>query len=263
MERRKFITKAVSFSALIAFHLQAQSCGQVLKRTKSNETKIGRFPEITLSTSKLKEQYEYYSNVLEFKVINKTASQFSIEIGESILRFKEVKDGSEPFYHFAINIPTNKYLQAQKWLAARTPVLMTEETEGGILYFDFWDAHAMYFKDPAGNIGELIARHTLSNEREGAFGMSDMLYISEIGTPVEDPQLLSAELKSSYGLDTYGGSMFVGDETGMFVIPPINRLWFPENIQKAAVYPTEILISDKGKSDFKFLDYPYTIKTKK
>jgi catechol 2,3-dioxygenase-like lactoylglutathione lyase family enzyme len=262
MNRRKFITKGLSFSALIALHLEIQSCGQLLKPAKSNTAKKSRFPEITLSTSKLEEQYEYYSKVLEFKIIKKTSNEFSIEIGESILKFIEVKDGSEPFYHFAINIPTNKYLKAQKWLASRTPVLMNEETGGGILYFDFWDAHAMYFKDPAGNIGELIARHTLSNEREGEFGISDMLYISEIGTPVEDPKLFAEELKSSYGLDAYGESMFIGDETGMFVIPPTNRLWFPENIQRAGVYPTEIVISDKGKSDFKFLDYPYKIKTK-
>ena len=117
----------------------------------------------------------------------------------------------------------------------------------------------MYFKDPSGNIGELIARHTLDNDREGEFGLSDLLYVSEIGTPVQDPDNLAVELKSNYGLGTLGESMFIGDEYGVFVAVPIERNWFPEFTQEAKVYPTEIYLSGVGPKEFKYKDYPYKI----
>ena len=91
----------------------------------------------------------------------------------------------------------------------------------------------------------------------------DLLCISEIGTPVESPSDFAAELKSAYGLEAYGEDMFVGDENGLFVIPPIDRPWYPENTQKAKAYRTDITISDKGKGQYEYKNYPYKIKRKK
>lgn len=260
MERRKFLRNTISFTALIAFHFKAQALSS--KQPKLNTTGGCRFKEITLYTSQLDDQFDFYSTVLGFPVISKDDTQFTLRIGESTLQFKAVVDGTEPFYHYAINIPSNKYNKAIKWLAKKTPLLSDAGGDGELFYFDFWDAHAMYFKDPAGNIGELIARHTLKNDKDGEFGISDLLYISEIGTPVENPADLAAELKAAYDLNTFGGTMFIGDEMGLFVVPPIDRLWYPENSQKAAIYPTDIYITDKGKKEFQYKNYPYKIKQK-
>lgn len=261
MERRKFIQNSLSFAALLAFHKEA------LAQFAPPEKKAGlgkyRFPEVTLYTSKLEEQHQFYSKVLGFTIIEKTSTQFSMDIGESVMIFKEIKDGSEPFYHYAINIPTNKYKEAQKWLAKRTPLLQGPGNDGDLFYFGFWDAHAMYFKDPAGNIGEFISRHTLENDREGDFDTSHLLGISEIGTPVNNPADLASELKSEFGLEPYVESMFIGDENGMFVAVPTNRPWYPENKQIAKVHPTELVILDKGKENYKYKTYPYTIRQKK
>lgn len=260
MERRKFLRNVISFSALIAFHFKAQALSS--KQPKSKITGACRFKEMTLYTSKLGEQLDFYSTVLGFPIISKDATQFTMKIGESTLQFKAVEDGTEPFYHYAINIPSNKHKKAKKWLAQKTPLLLNSYNGEDLFYFDFWDAHAMYFRDPAGNIGELIARHTLKNDRDGEFGISDLLYISEIGTPVENPSDFAAELKAAYGLDTFGETMFVGDEMGLFVVPPVDRLWYPDYIQKAAVYPADISITDPGKKEFQYKDYPYQIKQK-
>ncbi len=259
MKRKKFIKHTLSFTALIALHKTAQSFSYCENATTMSNSRKVRFTKITLYTSKIKEQLHFYSTILEFPILEKNSSQFKIKIGASILTFKEVKNNIEPFYHYAINIPSNKYQKAKKWLLERTPLLLDDNTGDDLQYFDFWDAHAMYFKDPSGNIGELIARHTLKNDRNGEFSISDLLCISEIGVPVEDPIDFAAKLKSTYGLNNYGSSMFVGDEYGLFVIPTINRPWFPENIQKAEVYPTEIQVSDKDVSPFKYENYPYKI----
>lgn len=258
MKRKEFLIKSMSFAALIALHKQAQTIDFLRKKEKIPPVDKCRFPEITLYTSMLEEQLEFYSKTLGFPIIESTKTQFSVQLGDSVLRFKEATDGTSPFYHYAINIPSNKHVKAQKWLEEKTPLL-----GGGYFYFDFWDATAIYFKDPAGNIGELIARHTLDNDREGEFGVSDLLCVSEIGVPVDDPSELAQELKSAYNLGTLGGNMFIGDENGLFVAVPIGRNWFPEYNQEAKVYPTEIVISDNGKDNFQYKDYPYKITRKK
>ena len=263
MKRRKFLNRAMSFPLLIAFHQQAQAYHQLNKIVKSTVPTSCRFPEMTLYTSKLEETHNFYATVLKFPIIEFDATQFSMQIGESILRFKAVKDGSNPFYHFAFNIPSNKHEKAKKWLSEKTPLLTYPGTDVDLFYFDFWDAHAMYFEDPSGNIGEFIARHTLDNDRDGAFGISDLLCISEIGTPVENPDDFGKALKKAYGLETYGEEMFVGDENGLFVVPPVGRLWYPENKIKARIHPSEIYVSDKGVDHLNYQDYPYQIKRKK
>lgn len=262
MERRKFIKNTISFSMLLAFHKQALGDFSNSDKELSIGKGIVRFPKVSLYSHKLEECHQYYSKVLGLKILTKTDKEFSIEIGESILVFKEAEKGTEPFYHYAINIPSNKYKEAKKWLSERTELLKDEGSGTDLFYFGFWDAHAMYFKDPSGNIGELIARHTMDNDKEGEFDTSHLLAINEIGTPVHNPSDLASELKAEYGLDEYGDSMFIGDENGLFVAVPIHRPWIPENTQRAAIHPTEIQISDKGKSQFNYKDYPYTIKSK-
>jgi catechol 2,3-dioxygenase-like lactoylglutathione lyase family enzyme len=259
MERRKFIRNTLSFVALIAMHNTAQACATISNNPMRKVSPKTRFKKLILNTSVLQEQFNFYSNVLGFEIKDKTETQFSIVIGESILIFKETEEEEAPFYHYAINIPSNKHLEAKTWLAERTPLLRSGNNGEDILYFDFWDAHAIYFKDPAGNIGELIARHSLDNDRDGTFGLSDMLCVSEIGTPVENTNDMYNALKSNYGLKSYGESMFVGDENGLFVVVPVSRMWFPEYTQRAAVYPIDINISDKGPLNYKFPGYPYVI----
>ena len=118
----------------------------------------------------------------------------------------------------------------------------------------------MYLKDPGGNIGELISRHTLDNDSDRPFGVDDLLCVSEIGTPVDDPNDLALELKAAFDLDMYGDdSMFIGDENGLFVAVPIGRFWIPENSQEAKDFPAEIHITKKGPALFKYKDYPYDI----
>ena len=48
--------------------------------------------------------------------------------------------------------------------------------------FDNWDARAVYFEDPAGNIVELIAHHGLEeNDRMGRSRRSELVGFSELG----------------------------------------------------------------------------------
>ena len=252
------INTSLSFTGLIAMHYAAQDQQGGLK---TNFPGNGRFAKISLYTSELDALYIYYSEILGISIIAKSESSFSIRLGESVLQFFRESGGICPLYHFAVNVPTNKFLKAKEWLNKRTPLLIDSETGNDELYFGSWDAHAVYFKDPAGNIGELISRHSLDNAREGNFGLEDMLCISEIGTPANNPIDLAARLKQSFGLEKYlNSSMFVGDENGLFVIPPTGHTWIPERTIEAAVYNIDIEISDKQIEKFDCPGYPYHVK---
>src|SRR5690242_17559175 len=80
--------------------------------------------------------------------------------GETTLLFRAADD--EPFYHFALLVPGDRFDAAHAWADERF------ELVGGVFDFDNWDARAVYFLDPAGNIVELIAHRGLEeNGQEG------------------------------------------------------------------------------------------------
>ncbi|NJL28937.1 MAG: hypothetical protein HC897_14130 [Thermoanaerobaculia bacterium] len=170
----------------------------------------------------------FYARTLGLEVTpSDDRKSFAVTAGESVLEF--VEDSSQDAsYHFAFNVPENQFAQAKRWLAARTPLLRDSETGEDELFFESWNAHAVYFADPAGNIGELIARHTLPIRREGEFAPAQLLHVSEIGLVAPDPDRLARQLIAEFGLSKYGPtSFFVGDELGLFVLPPVGRPWIP------------------------------------
>jgi catechol-2,3-dioxygenase len=131
--------------------------------------------------------------------------------------------------HFAINIPENQIEQARAWLTGRVPVL--ELNGESIFHFDAWNAHAVYFRDPAGSIVELIARHTLENARDEAFSAASWLSISEIGIAADDVLLAAERLQKEYALPFYHtpseSFTALGDEDGLLILVPAGREWYP------------------------------------
>lgn len=82
-------------------------------------------------------------------------------------------------YHFAINVPQNQFEDAVTWLSDRVELLSDTETGDSEIFFEDWNAHAVYCLDPAGNLLELIARHDLSNDSDRPFGSENFLEVSE------------------------------------------------------------------------------------
>src|SRR3974377_1606722 len=82
----------------------------------------------------------------------------------------------DPFYTLALLVPGGRFDAAQAWADERFELL------GGVFEFENWDARAVYFLDPAGNIVELIAHHRLEeNGREGEFDAEEIVGFSELG----------------------------------------------------------------------------------
>ena len=171
----------------------------------------------------------FYIDRLGFERIG---DQSAVMVGETRLAF-ESGDG-EPFYHFALLVPGNRFDQALEWIAARTELLPDSETGEAIFDSDNWDSLACYFHDPAGNIVELIAHRGIDeSSAEGSFTAREILGFSELGL-VGDKAELAAMLRAELGLEQWDGDIdhearlaFVGEKARTFILSPEGRGWVP------------------------------------
>jgi hypothetical protein len=182
-----------------------------------------------------------------------------------------------PFYHFAFNIPEDKIRAAREWQSKRSALITTPEhlRDAGypddVRHFAGWNAHSVFFWDPAGNLVEYIARHELHNGAAGEFGTADILHASEIGFVVEEAErpALSRALMKQLGLPGYEPTRLdadsfwaLGDEQGLALLLPRGpRL----NVDRArqvefGVFPVEArLRGGKRETTHAIAGYPYRI----
>lgn len=160
-----------------------------------------------------------------------------VQVCHTTLRFTEGTDR----HHFAFNITPTKIEQALTWLTERSVELI----DGRVHHFESWNAHALYFWDPAGNVVEFIARNDLPiPDDKNPFTPADILSVSEIGLNAPDPAALAATLMAQTGTTYYRPPSPdfhpVGDEQGLLIIVPTGRLWFPETGVPALGAPQEV-----------------------
>ena len=216
--------------------------------------------ELGLSTRRLPELRTFYSEVLGLPVSSDPEGALRVQAGETDLVFAPVGEG-DPRYHFAFNIPENQLANAKAWLNERVPLVKSEGQDQ--FHFVDWEADAIYFQDAAGNLCELIARHTLPNSSVESFGPHSLLSVSEIGLVVEDVHDLRVRLNNELNLEPYFGFSdefcAVGDENGLFIIVQRGRRWAPDRKVVAEIFPTRIRMSECENFAFDFHQLPYKI----
>lgn len=186
-----------------------------------------------------------------------------VSIGRTDVTFTRTSGDRNPFYHFAVTIPENRFEDAYSWLDDRVGLLADVDT--GKTRFEFGaylDATACYFRDPAGNIGELIARHSLDNgvPEDEPFGPQHLLAVSEIGFVVSDVPTVAADIVETSGEPELGGGAdfrMIGDQHGAFILVDEARPWFVGG-DDPGVFSTEVVADvDAGHA---FENYPYEIR---
>jgi hypothetical protein len=183
-----------------------------------------------------------------------------VEIGEARLTF-ETGPG-EPFYHFAILVPGNRFDATLDWIAERTELLPDPETGEAVFDFDNWNALACYFHDPVGNIVELIAHRGIDeSDTEGPFSAAELVGLSELGL-VGDKVELAAALHLELGLERWDGDLehearlaFVGEKARTFILSPEGRGWLPTG-RPAEAHPCEVELSGTGSRNAHFSTRP-------
>ncbi|WP_215141233.1 glyoxalase [Exiguobacterium qingdaonense] len=191
-----------------------------------------RITEATLYTNRLEEMKRFYVEKLGLSVADENSTRFQIDLGEDTLIFQEAVTEQERQYHFAINIPANRFKEAKEWLMSRVP-LLTEDGEDEI-YFEGIDASSLYFYDADENVVELIARHSVNPISEaGEFSSHEFLGIGEMSLTVSDPSYVAQQLavigvnrKDGNPIDSHHLN-FLGPHNGKtyILLVPSGRVW--------------------------------------
>jgi hypothetical protein len=211
--------------------------------------------ELKLQTSKLPALFNFYKEVLTLPLVQPGKNSISITAGTSQIIFNTADSIENPFYHFAFNIPSNKFEEAFQWIQDKVELLWLNEYESYIADFTNWHAKSFYFTDPAGNILEFIARLDLNDVADERFSGAHIRNVSEIGLvfPVKSFDLDVNKLLKQYSLAYFDKQppmphfRAVGNDEGLFVIVPENRIWFSTKNTTSKIFPMEIIFIENDK----------------
>ncbi len=190
---------------------------------------------LELHTADLNTLRHFYGEVLGLPTEMDDAGGFiTVTAGASVLRYR-ASPGFSGVYHYAFNIPENRLNAAKQFLETRGVTLLADSSGEAVFDFDFWNAHTIYFYDPAGNIAEFIARHELPNaaiKTDLPFSPDEILNVCEIALPTDDVPTLVAEMQDATGTPVYGDPSptftALGDANGLLILVPKGRIWFPD-----------------------------------
>jgi len=219
--------------------------------------------ELSLLTHDLAAQHAFYTRILGVPLVEGTPTSFAVQAGATRLVFAETARPAPP-YHLAFNIPRTALPAAKHWLTSRAPLLARDGRDE--FAFASWDARSVYFRDPAGNIVEFIARQASppdAGDASGAFGPHDLRCVSEIGLPVDDTSARAADLSARLGLAPYKeqSDAFapLGDEHGLFIVVRVGRPWLPTDDVYAAATPVRVVIRGAREQVYHMPGLPYDI----
>ncbi|QBD75910.1 hypothetical protein EPA93_07760 [Ktedonosporobacter rubrisoli] len=218
-----------------------------------------KFVELTLATTELAAQRNFYTSHLSLPLLAETEQSFTVLVGQSKLTFQATTQ-PDVNYHFAFNIPSNQFAQAKQWLQERVTLL--KEGDKDEFNSSFWPGHQIYFRDAANNILELIAPEELPSEAEGLFGSQSLLNISEIGLPVPNVLESAAFLEDHFVHNRFhgrGSATFapVGDLISRCIVVKIGHHWLPTNTA-AVVAPVHAILQGNIQQRFRVADLPYS-----
>ena len=192
---------------------------------------------LELQTSDLKEQALFYGEILGLDTRIIAGTQVLVRAGATELVFTQAEENQQCQYHFAFNVPENQFETARQWLGLRAELLANEDGNTTI-NSETWNSQSLYFKDTAGNILELIARHDLQNASE----QFEILSISEIGLGTQDVLALVKTFQEKTGLLAYKNESSetftaVGNADGLFIVVKQGRIWYPNTGVPAQLLP--------------------------
>lgn len=208
---------------------------------------------VDIETTDLSKSKVFYTEVLEFELLEESSAFFSVQAGETILTLKAVSTPVE-IYHLAFNIPSSQLNESLKWAEGKLDLI--KNVEGNLVStFEEWKAQSIYFRDNDGNILEFIAREDIQLSIDGPFNPAQITCISEIGLVVENPIKQAEKLIAEYDLSYFDKAkptesfLALGDDQGLLIMVSPNRNWYPTSIPakysnlSAIIESNEMMIS--------------------
>jgi catechol 2,3-dioxygenase-like lactoylglutathione lyase family enzyme len=221
------------------------------------------FVEVTMDAPSPGDQRAFYGDALGLPVVDDPPEDAAFEAGRTRIRFRRAAPGTTPTYHFALRVPGNQFREAKSWLAGRTELL--REGDRDEFDWDFWGARAVYARDPAGNIVELMGFADLPPLGEGEFGPASILGMAELGLPVADVQAAVAELRDAFGIGLWDRDDVtpealtpVGERGATFLVVRLGRVWHLGGV--AADHPLEVTLGGVADAGIELAGHPYSIR---
>ncbi len=245
-----------------------------------------RIKEVRLLTaSPLRVMRDFYCDTIGLELADESDASITLSAGVSQLTFLKAdpasiqgnggRDNGHPMYHFAFNIPQNQIRAARDWQRERTELVPTPAHmrdpayPDDVRHFVNWNAHSVFFFDPAFNIVEYIARHDLANDAPdaAAFSARSLECISEIGfvTAPEGREAALNLLRERLGLHEYprGSTPFaMGDQRGLLlVLANKGNLWGDNTPTPVRweIFETHAIVRGKTAATHMFDGLPYRV----
>ena len=205
--------------------------------------------ELELLSDDLTETEKFYKKVLGLEPYRKEEkTRIFYNVGGTMLIFKK-SENLKPVYHFAIDVPTNRFFDSHDFIKSLVPLLPADGDD--IANFVNWDAKSFYFYDNNGNILEFITRYPNKEYYREAFCSKCYVGISEIGLVTNNVPELADILKEEYGVPIFfrqprrDDFTVSGDDCGLFIIAAKDRDWYPTAV-KAKHFSTRVVFMDQG-----------------
>ncbi|MFD2637777.1 VOC family protein [Piscibacillus salipiscarius] len=203
--------------------------------------------KVILRTRNIESMKQFYTKTLGMTLNEESENRFQVLAGASLLEFTSHNVKGNPYYHFALDIPSNKFSEAKAW--AKSKVKLNLEDGEDEADFSHLSAHSIYFYDPAGNIVEFICRHSYAEKSEVPFSANSILNISEMSLTVGNAvttghQLMELGLNERDGDPISGSSLnFMGENSNgpfLLLIQPGRRWIFSD--KQSEIHPIEMTL---------------------
>jgi hypothetical protein len=226
-----------------------------------------RIHELTLATEDLHGQSIFWGQTLGLPVQD-GGGGITVSLQRSTLRWEQALAGSDPRYHFAINIPPGSIEEAAAWVAERQELLAfhghPDVDEGATIVPIDRGGSAFYFLDAAGNVVELIANEHLDDGPDAPFGPHSLLEVAEIGLATADTETTRDVIQDVLSAEILWGGRegwlltAIGDDHGVVIVAPIGRGWIPVGLP-ARPLPTTIVADAPRSREVVLPEGPYRI----
>jgi catechol 2,3-dioxygenase-like lactoylglutathione lyase family enzyme len=227
-----------------------------------------RIRELTLATEDVARQSAFWGQTLGLPV-REGAGAVEVSLQRSTLRFEQAPTGSDPRYHFAVNIPPGTIEAAAAWIEERHEFLAFHDDpdvpEGATIVHTDRGASAVYFLDAAGNVVELIANDNLDDAPDEPFGPESLLELAEIGVATADAAATRDVIQETLAAGILWGGRegrrltAIGDDHGVVIVAPVGRGWIPVGLP-ARPLPTTIVAEAPRPGEAVLPEGPYRIR---
>lgn len=222
------------------------------------------------TTAQMEKMEEFYCSTLGFRRIGRTVGSFTLACGSTELEFRK-GHGGKPLTHFAFNVPQNQIRSCLEFAHKRVDVipawgdLRDPAYPKEIVHFRHWNAHSIFFFDPALNVVEFIARHGLDFDSKTKFEIGDVQCVSEIGLPTKDPVAMAKRIQADLGVKAYptgtSPQFAMGEENGLLLCLREGQEWgmHTKTPIEWGAYETEVEIVGQDRRDLNAQGLPYSV----